>query len=87
MHAPIKDTTYRTTAVSLVCGKETDSYTIFRSEKNGIQNYVLNIPSRRSYEPLYSNEIADDLIGQTMDGIRPDVLHTHCIQDMGTDVL
>ncbi|MCW1952159.1 MAG: glycosyltransferase [Octadecabacter sp.] len=78
---------YQITAVSLCCHSELASYTMVKSEKDGIQNYVINVPTKRSYSELYDNPDVTRLIGELMDDLQPDVVHAHCVQDIGGGVL
>ncbi|SMX32681.1 glycosyltransferase [Octadecabacter ascidiaceicola] len=78
---------YKITAVSLCCHSGLADYTVLKSEKDGIQNFVINVPSKRSYSELYDNPRVTALIGELMDDLQPDVVHVHCVQDMGGGVL
>ena len=78
---------YKITAVSLCCHSGLADYTVVKSEKDGIQNFVINVPSNRSYSELYDNPHVTRLIEELMDDLQPDVVHVHCVQDMGGGVL
>jgi len=78
---------YRVTAVSMCALAELGTYTIVKSEHDGIVNYVINVPRDRNYHEMYNNPQVTTLLGELMDGLRPDLVHVHCIQDMGTGVL
>ncbi|WP_164860863.1 glycosyltransferase [Parasedimentitalea marina] len=62
-------------------------YTLTKSEKNGIANYLIHIDQNRSYAELYDNPQITALFGQLIDQLQPDVLHAHCLQDIGAGVL
>ncbi|MEM6371400.1 MAG: glycosyltransferase family 4 protein [Pseudomonadota bacterium] len=78
---------YRVTAVSLCTRAELQTYTVMKSERDGIVNYVINVPAHRSYREMYNNPQVTSLLGELMDTLRPDLVHAHCLQDMGTGVL
>ena len=78
---------YRVTAVSLCSRAELKTYTVMKSERDGIVNYVINVPEDRGYHEMYNNPHVTAVLGELMDGLRPDLVHAHCIQDMGTGVL
>ena len=78
---------YRVTAVSLCTRAELETYTIVKTERDGIVNYVINVPADRSYHEMYDNPHVTTLLGELMDGLRPDLVHAHCVQDIGAGVL
>ena len=78
---------YQITAVSLCCHSGLANYTMVKSEREGIQNYVINVPTNRSYLELYDNPHVTRLIEELMDDLQPDVVHAHCVQDIGGGVL
>ena len=81
------DIRYKVTAVSLCCRHELADYTIIKSERGGIRNFVINVPPRRSYAKLYDNPDVTRLIATLMDDLQPDLVHAHCLQDMGAGIL
>ncbi len=78
---------YRITAVSLCSRTELETYTVMKSERDGIVNYVINVPQGRSYHEMYNNPQVTALLGELMDGLRPDLVHAHCVQDIGAGIL
>lgn len=78
---------YQITAVSLCCHSALASYTMIKSQKNGIQNFIINVPPNRSYSDLYENPEVTHLIGELMDDLQPDIVHVHCVQEIGGGVL
>ncbi|MEO9574395.1 MAG: glycosyltransferase [Tateyamaria sp.] len=78
---------YRITAVSLCTRAELETYTVTKSERDGIVNYVINVPQNRSYHEMYNNPQVAALLGELMDGLHPDLVHVHCVQDIGTGIL
>lgn len=78
---------FRVTAVSAVCRSDIAPYTILKVEKSGVVNYLINLPENRSYAEVYNNPQVDDLIAQLIDTLVPDLLHLHCIQDLGAGII
>ncbi|GGX70557.1 hypothetical protein GCM10007385_44500 [Tateyamaria omphalii] len=78
---------FRVSVVSLCAREELQTYTVVKSQRDGIVNYVINVPHGRSYAQLYSNPDVSEIVGSIMDDLQPDLLHAHCLQDMGVDVL
>lgn len=78
---------YHITAVSMCARAELDTYTMVKSECDGIVNYVINVPQNRTYHDMYNNPHVTAMLGELMDGLCPDLVHAHCIQDMGTGIL
>ncbi|MEL6806799.1 MAG: glycosyltransferase [Pseudomonadota bacterium] len=78
---------YRITVVSLCTRAELETYTVVKSERDGIVNYIINVPQNRNYHEMYNNPHVTSLLGELMDGLRPDLVHAHCIQDIGTGIL
>ena len=78
---------YRITAVSICAQAELDTYTMVKSECDGIVNYVINVPQHRTYHDMYNNPHIAAMLGELMDGLCPDLVHVHCVQDMGTGIL
>jgi len=78
---------YRVTAVSMCTRAELRTYTMVKSERDGIVNYMINVPEHRSYHEMYNNPQVTALLGEVMDAQHPDLVHAHCVQDMGTGVL
>lgn len=80
----LKDETgARVSVVSMMTDASVVPYKIVKSETNGIVNYLINVPAHRSYAEIYDNPRVTELIARLMDQIEPDLLHAHCIQDMG----
>lgn len=78
---------YRITAVSLCTRAELQTYTVLKSEAYGITNYVINVPPGRGYVQMYENPEVETILGELMDSLAPDLVHAHCLQDMGAGLL
>lgn len=78
---------YRITVVSLCTRAELQTYTIIKSERDSIVNYVINVPPGRSYTQMYNNPTLEGMIADLMADLSPDLLHVHCLQDVGAGVL
>ncbi|AZV80633.1 glycosyltransferase (plasmid) [Parasedimentitalea marina] len=85
--ALVHQTGCRVSVVSVTFGQGLAPYTLTKSEKNGIANYLIHIDQNRSYAELYDNPQITALFGQLIDQLQPDVLHAHCLQDIGAGVL
>ncbi|MEM8576515.1 MAG: glycosyltransferase [Pseudomonadota bacterium] len=77
---------YRVTAVSLMARAELATYTIIKTETSGIVNYVINVPGDRGYSDMYDNQIMTGLLSELIRDLAPDLVHAHCIQEIGTGV-
>ncbi|MFT6676846.1 MAG: glycosyltransferase involved in cell wall biosynthesis [Sulfitobacter sp.] len=78
---------YRVTAVSLCCRADLAPYTMIKTEKDGIVNYLINVPEGRSAAEAYDNPAITARMAELLDALRPDLLHAHCLQDIGTGVI
>lgn len=74
----------RISAVSLVSRTDLAPYAIIRTEKSGIVNYLINVPPGRGYAQIYNNSHVTERVAELMDQLNPDLVHVHCIQDVGT---
>ena len=87
LRGPDGGTAYKITAVSLYTRADLQTYAVIKSQRDGITNYVINVPHNRSYADLYDNPQVTKILGELMDDLAPDIVHAHCIQDMGAGVL
>jgi glycosyltransferase involved in cell wall biosynthesis len=86
-HALVDNHGYRVTAVSMCCRYDLAPYVVVKSEQNGITNYLINVPASRSYGELYDNPNVTSRLAELIATLQPDLVHAHCIQDMGTGIL
>ncbi|APE45039.1 hypothetical protein BOO69_17695 [Sulfitobacter alexandrii] len=85
--ALVRNHGYRVTAVSMCCRQDLAPYVIIKSEQAGITNYLINIPASRSYGELYDNPSVTSRLAELIATLEPDLVHAHCIQDMGTGIV
>ncbi|MGJ8615493.1 MAG: glycosyltransferase [Sulfitobacter sp.] len=77
----------KVTAISLCSGVDLVPYAVTKSEKDGIVNFLINIPNGRQYAEIYDNPQITDRVGRLIDQIDPDLVHVHCVQDIGAGIL
>lgn len=77
----------RVSAVSLISRAELAPYTVLRSQVDGIDNYLINVPAGRKYVDMYDNSEVGAAVDELIKQIRPDIFHVHCVQEMGADLL
>ncbi|MDX1784521.1 MAG: glycosyltransferase [Roseovarius sp.] len=77
----------RITAVSLINRAELTPYAVIKSEIGGQTSYLVNVPAGRSYAARYNNPDLADRIGALMDALAPDLVHVHCVQDVGAGII
>lgn len=82
-----KNHNFMITAISAICRDDIAPYTILKAEKSGIVNYLINIPKTRNYSEIYNNPQVDDILARLIDTLSPDLLHLHCIQDLGAGII
>lgn len=74
-------------AVSATRRADVPPYTLIRSECGGIPNTMINLPSERGYVEAYQNPRVAERLGMIARDLNPDVVHMHCVQDIGADCL
>lgn len=77
----------RVTAVSLCMRRDLAPYTMIKTQTGRIENYLINVPPGRSYGQIYDNPEVTARLAELMDALEPDIIHAHCIQDMGTGLI
>ena len=77
----------RVTAISLCEGVNLVPYAVTKADKDGIVNYMINMPGGRGYATVYDNPEITDQVGRLIDRIGPDIVHVHCVQDIGAGIL
>ncbi|MEM6276933.1 MAG: glycosyltransferase [Pseudomonadota bacterium] len=77
----------RVSALSLMSRAELAPYTILRSQVGGIDNYLINVPDGRKYTEMYDNPDLGEAVAELLEEIAPDLVHAHCIQEIGADLL
>ena len=77
----------RVTAISAMSRPDLAPYSVMRVEKHGIQNFLINLPQGRKYAETYTNPQVTEVVSGLLDDLEPDLLHAHCIQEIGAGVL
>lgn len=77
----------RITALSLVSRAELAPYALIKAEVRGIESYLVNIPLERPWAESYNNPALAQRVGEICDTLGPDLVHVHCVQDMGAGVI
>ncbi|MEZ5715600.1 MAG: glycosyltransferase family 4 protein [Paracoccaceae bacterium] len=76
----------RVSVVSMVQDDSLVPYKPIKAQTGGIVNYIVNVPRHRSYAELYDNPQVTQIVARLMDLLEPDLLHAHCIQEMGAGI-
>jgi len=77
----------RVSAVSATRRADLPAYNLIRSECGGIMNTMINLPEERGYIEAYQNPRVAERLGMIARDLNPDVVHMHCVQDIGADCL
>jgi glycosyltransferase involved in cell wall biosynthesis len=77
---------HRVSAVSLCARPDLVPYAVIKCEKNGVENYLINVPGHRSYGQMYQNVEITERLAEIVHAVRPDLIHAHCIQEIGTGI-
>lgn len=85
--ALVKKGGYRVTAVSLCARNDLAPYVVIKSQKGSIVNYLINVPEHRSYADIYNNPEVTARLAELISALEPDLIHAHCIQDIGTGII
>ena len=83
----ISDHGCRISAISVLSRPELAPYQVIRCETNGITNYLINLPQRRSDTERYDNPTITEITARLARDLDPDLVHAHCLQDLGAGVL
>ena len=82
-----RQTGWRISAVSVCQRTDMVPYAILKTQTRGIVNYLINLPEHRSYAELYDNPQVTSLLAGLIDQLEPDLVHAHCLQDIGSGVI
>lgn len=77
----------RVTAISATSRADLSPYAIIKTAKDGVVNYLINLPFRRPYEMTYDNPEVTAVISRLMQLLSPDLVHLHCLQDIGAGAI
>ncbi len=82
-----KNHNFMITAISTICRDDIAPYTVLKVERYGIANYLINLPKARNYTEVYNNPQVDEIVARLIDALSPDLVHLHCIQDLGAGII
>ncbi|WP_321365639.1 glycosyltransferase [uncultured Celeribacter sp.] len=74
-------------AISTICREDLEPYAVMRTTSEGFDSYLINIPAKCSFENTYSNVALNAAITRLWGRLSPDVVHVHCVQRIGADVV
>lgn len=87
VHQLKAQTDWQISAVSVISRSDLVPYTVIKTEKDGVPNYLINVPHGRSYTEVYDNPRINECLARLVDSLAPDLVHAHCLQDLGTGLL
>ncbi|MEO1493924.1 MAG: glycosyltransferase [Pseudomonadota bacterium] len=79
--------TARVSAVSLIARAELTPYAVIRSQVDGIDNYLINMPGHRSPRAFWNNPEVETVLADLIARLAPDLIHAHCIQEIGIGLM
>ncbi len=82
-----RDHGFRVSAVSAFSRGDLAPYALIKTETDGIVNYLINLPHGRPYAETYDNPQVTELLDRLIRRLGPDLLHVHCVQDIGAGVI
>jgi len=85
--ALVRQGSTRVTAVSLCARPDLTPYSVIKCEKDGIENYLINVPTGRTYGQMYQNAEITQQLAEIVNTLRPDLIHAHCVQEIGTGII
>lgn len=77
----------RVSAFSVMSRADLMPYTIIRTQCDGIDNYVVNLPSGRAAEAYYDNPEVSSVFARLIETLKPDVAQLHCVQELGAGLI
>lgn len=78
---------WKVSVISVMARTDLAPYAIQKVEQNGIANYLINMPTGRSYAEMYNNPNVTEAVSRLIGALEPDLMHLHCIQEMGAGVI
>jgi len=78
---------WQVTAISLISREDLAPYSIIKSSVNGVENFLINVPGTRRFTETYNNPVVSERIAGLLDQLTPDLVHIHCVQDVGAGVI
>lgn len=83
----MRDHGIRISTVSAMHRRDLPPYSVMKTQSDRIDSYLINLPPGRSYTEVYDNPRVTALVGDLLDQLAPDLVHAHCLQDLGIGVL
>ena len=77
----------RITAISTMDQPDMAPYAVMRTQADGIDSYLINLPRHRSYAQRYVGSEVAKVVRGLLDHIAPDLVHIHCLQEMGVGLM
>ncbi|MCB2117468.1 MAG: glycosyltransferase [Rhodobacteraceae bacterium] len=77
----------RVTAISAMVRSEYAPYAVMKTEKNGVENYIINLPPDRTQEEIYNNPKVTERVVSLVRDLDPDIAHLHAIQEIGAGII
>ena len=77
----------RVTAISAMSRADLAPYAVIKTAKDGVVNYLINLPFQRPYEKTYDNPEVTAVVSRLIQQLSPDLVHLHCLQDIGAGVI
>ena len=82
-----RDHGLRISAISAMHRRDLPPYRVMKTQSDGIDSYLINLPPGRSYAEVYDNPEVTAPVAELLDQLAPDLVHAHCLQDLGIGVL
>lgn len=83
----VSDHGLRVSAISAISRADLQPYGVLKCAVDGIEHYQINLPTGRSAAALYQNADVSARILRIAEQIEPDLVHIHCVQDIGADCI
>ena len=77
----------RITAISGMDQPDMAPYAVMRSQVDGIDSYLINLPRHRSYTERYEGTRVAEITAGLLKRIAPDLVHMHCLQELGAGLI
>ena len=83
----VADHGHRVSAISAISRPDLQPYAVLKCAAGDIEHYQINLPQGRSAAALYQNADVSARILRIAEQIDPDLVHIHCVQDIGADCI
>ncbi|QPM91195.1 glycosyltransferase [Pseudooceanicola algae] len=78
---------WQVSVLSAVSRIDLPPYAVRKIQTGEIPNFVINLPPSRPYAQMYCNSQVAEAAGRLIQSLAPDLVHAHCIQELGTGVI